>query len=79
MGTNDARLIAVDAATGQPCDTFGRNGQVHVDPGMELLWPGEFQMTSPPVVVGDTVVVGSAIGDNARVAAPVGSVRAFDA
>ncbi len=79
MGTNDARLIAVDAATGQPCDTFGRNGQVRVDPGMELLWPGEFQMTSPPVVVGDTVVVGSAIGDNARVAAPVGSVRAFDA
>ena len=79
MGTNDARLIAVDAATGRPCDSFGLNGEIRVDPGMELLWPGEFQMTSPPVVVGDTVVIGSAIGDNARVAAPVGSVRAFDA
>ena len=79
MATNDARLIAVDVTTGRPCDAFGSNGVVRVDPGMELLWPGEFQMTSPPVVVGDTVVIGSAIGDNARVAAPVGSVRAFDA
>ena len=75
MGTNDARLIAVDATTGRPCDSFGSNGEVRVDPGMELLWPGEFQMTSPPVVVGDTVVIGSAIGDNARVAAPAGSVH----
>jgi quinoprotein glucose dehydrogenase len=45
---------------------------------MELWWPGEFQITSPPVIVSDVVIIGSAIGDNARVAAPVGSVRAFD-
>ena len=79
MATNDARLVAVDVTTGRPCDSFGSNGEVRVDPGMELLWPGEFQMTSPPVVVDDTIVIGSAIGDNARVAAPDGSVRAFDA
>ena len=77
-GTNDARLIAVDAATGERCRDFGSNGEVRIDPGMELLWPGEFQITSPPVVVGETVVVGSAISDNARVVAPTGSVRAFD-
>jgi quinoprotein glucose dehydrogenase len=46
---------------------------------MELVWPGEFQVTSPPVVIGDTVVVGSAISDNVRVVAPHGTVRAFDA
>jgi quinoprotein glucose dehydrogenase len=79
MGTNDARLIALDAGTGEPCNGFGTEGEVRIDPGMELWWPGEFQITSPPVVVNDTVIVGSAIGDNARVAAPVGSVRAFDA
>ena len=79
MGTNDARLIAVDAATGRRCAGFGENGEVWIDPGKALMWPGEFQITSPPVTVGDTVVVGSAIADNARVAAPVGSVRAFDA
>lgn len=78
-GTNDARLIAVDARTGQLCSDFGERGEVRIDPGMELWWPGEFQITSPPLVAGDTVVVGSSIGDNARVVAPNGSVRAFDA
>jgi quinoprotein glucose dehydrogenase len=78
MGTNDARVVAIDARSGERCADFGDNGEVRVDPGMELWWPGEFQITSPPVIVGDTVIVGSAIGDNARVAAPAGSVRAFD-
>jgi len=36
-------------------------------------------MTSPPAVVDDVVVVGSAINDNERVDAPSGAVRAFDA
>jgi len=78
MGTNDRRLIAVDLESGLPCDGFGRQGVVAVDPGMALRWPGEFQITSPPVVAGDTVIVGSAISDNARVEAPRGTVRAFD-
>lgn len=78
MGTNDARVIAVDARTGIPCSAFGDNGEVRINPGMELRWPGEFQITSPPVVIGDTVIIGSAISDNARVVAPAGSVRAFD-
>ena len=79
MGTNDARLIAIDATSGSRCSDFGEDGEVRIDPGMELWWPGEFQITSPPAIVGDTVIVGSAISDNARVAAPAGSVRAFDA
>ena len=47
-------------------------------PGMELVWPGEFQITSAPVSSAMSSIVGSAIGDNARVAAPHGTVRAFD-
>jgi quinoprotein glucose dehydrogenase len=43
------------------------------------LWPGEFQITSAPVVTRGVVVVGSSISDNARVDAPLGTVRAFDA
>lgn len=78
MGTNDARVIALNAANGQRCREFGNNGEIRIDPGMPLIWPGEFQITSPPVVVNDTLIVGSAISDNARVQAPVGSVRAFD-
>lgn len=78
MGTNDARVIARDAATGLPCADFGAQGEVKLDPGMPLDGPGEFQITSPPVVGRDVVVVGSALADNRRVSAPKGTVRAFD-
>jgi len=79
MGTNDGRLMSIDAKSGTPCTEFGAAGAVNIDPGMDLLWPGEFQITSPPVILNDIVVVGSAISDNARVVAPSGAVRAFDA
>jgi quinoprotein glucose dehydrogenase len=79
MGTNDVRVIALDARTGIPCADFGDNGQVKIDVGKELLWPGEFQITSAPVVSRGVVVVGSSIADNVRVDAPLGVVRAFDA
>lgn len=78
MGTNDARVIALDAKTGQPCDGFGKAGEVKLDPGAPLEYAGEFQVTSPPVVARDVVVVGSAFADNRRVDAPRGIVRAFD-
>ena len=72
MGTNDVRVIALDARTGIPCADFGRGGEVRLDIGMKLEWPGEFQITSAPVVGRGVVVVGSAIADNRRVDAPVG-------
>ena len=40
---------------------------------------GQYGVTSPPAIVGDVVVVGSAIGDNRRVDLERGTVRAFDA
>jgi quinoprotein glucose dehydrogenase len=76
--TNDARLIALDAKTGAPCADFGSNGEIRIDIGMPLEWPGEFQITSAPLVSRGVIVVGSAIADNRRVDAPPGTVRAFD-
>src|SRR5947209_4823677 len=70
FGTLDARLIALDAATGH------------------LVWEnkllseandGNYQVTSPPVIAGSTVIVGSSIGDNSRAQMYRGTVRAFDA
>jgi quinoprotein glucose dehydrogenase len=78
-GTNDARVLALDAKTGLPCADFGTRGEVKITPSMPLLWPGEFQITSAPVVASGVVIVGSAIGDNQRAAAPFGTVHAFDA
>lgn len=77
-GTNDHRLVAIDLKDGARCRTFGENGEVKIDPQFELEWPGEFQITSAPVILGDTVAVGSAISDNVSVEAPRGTVRAFD-
>ena len=79
VGTNDARVIALDARTGISCAGFGSNGEVKLDIGKPLVWPGEFQITSAPVVSRGVVIVGSSISDNVRVNAPAGTVRAFDA
>ncbi|MGH7545429.1 MAG: pyrroloquinoline quinone-dependent dehydrogenase, partial [Gemmatimonadota bacterium] len=77
----DARLVALDALTGRPCGDFGRKGQVDLSTDLVNApgWLGEYAVTSPPLVVHDLVVVGSAIADNQRVDAPSGVVRAFDA
>lgn len=76
--TLDARLVAVDAETGEPCKDFGDRGQVSLR-GVPRYIQGQYHMTSPPAVIDDLVVVGSAIDDNSRVEMPSGVVRAFDA
>lgn len=81
MGTIDARLIAVDSASGKPCEDFGEAGQIDLRRGLRVA-PFEYQayqVTSPPLVVDGLVVIGSSIADNSRVAPASGEVRAFDA
>jgi len=76
--TLDARLIALDGATGDPCIDFGNRGQVSLRDVARYI-PAQYHMTSPPAVIDDLVVVGSAIDDNSRVDMSSGVVRAFDA
>jgi quinoprotein glucose dehydrogenase len=76
--TIDAHLIALDAANGSPCADFGRNGQISLR-DVSGFRPGWYHMTSPPAVIDDLVIVGSAIDDNALADMPSGVVRAFDA
>ena len=40
MGTNDVRVIALDARTGIPCADFGAGGEVKIESGMSLLLAG---------------------------------------
>ncbi|HTO07133.1 MAG TPA: pyrroloquinoline quinone-dependent dehydrogenase [Myxococcota bacterium] len=80
LATLDARLIALDALTGQPCAGFGNAGSVNLLAGITPLYDEwEYNVTSPATVVGDLVVVGSSIADVVRPDAPPGDVRAFDA
>jgi quinoprotein glucose dehydrogenase len=76
--TQDARLIALDGATGEPCLAFGNRGQISLRDVARYV-PGNYHMTSPPAVIDDVVVVGSGIDDNSRVDMPSGVVRGFDA
>lgn len=80
--TLDARLIALDAGTGKPCEEFGDHGQVDLSRGVRFEnvsgWQ-EYSVTSPPAILGNNVIVGSAIGDNRAVQLELGIVRAFDA
>jgi quinoprotein glucose dehydrogenase len=79
MTTNDARLLALDAATGKPCDGFGRGGAARPEIDIPTLFEGEYQITSPPTIAGDVVMVGSAIADTLRTHGPSGRISAFDA
>jgi len=79
MGTNDERLMAVDATTGKRCAEFGSNGEVPATQDRPEQFPGERKITSAPVVVNGIVAVGSFVMDNLRTDAPRGTVFAFDA
>jgi quinoprotein glucose dehydrogenase len=81
VATVDGRLIALDAATGRPVTSFGDSGTVDLRRGLRNA-PFEFaeyEVTSPPAVVNDLIVVGSAVADNNRTDAASGEVRAYDA
>jgi len=80
-GTLDARLLALDGETGKPCRDFGADGKVDLnkDAATQTDWTGGYQVTSPPAIYKDLVIVGSSIADNWRVDTGRGIVRAFDA
>lgn len=79
VGTFDARLIALDANTGNLCVDFGRKGQIDLSKGIRRYRKWDYSLTSPPTVVGNLVIVGSSIGDNGAANLESGIVRAFDA
>ena len=81
VGTLDARLIALDGTTGGLCEDFGDHGEIWLNKDV-LAEEGDwinYTVTSPPVIVDDIVVVGSAIGDNQAVESELGIVRGIDA
>lgn len=70
FGTIDARLMAISAKNG----TLAWETKISDQPN-----DGNYQITSPPVVSGSVVIVGSSIGDNGRAEMERGTVRGFDA
>ncbi len=79
FGTLDARLFALDAATGRPCQDFGTNGQVDTKIGMGSTPPGYVSINSPPTIVRGIIVTGHQVLDGQSRWAPSGVIRGFDA
>ncbi|MBS0366903.1 MAG: pyrroloquinoline quinone-dependent dehydrogenase [Proteobacteria bacterium] len=79
VGTQDARLIALDAADGKPCAGFGHDGSVDLKAGMGEVVPGEYGPNDPPAIVADRVILGGRVNEDMRADMPGGVVRAFDA
>ncbi len=79
----DAFLIALDAKTGKPVESFGEAGRVDLMAGLRGP-PGRrlkdvFQ-SSPAALYGDTLIVGNTINDRPpRRAGIPGDLRAYDA
>jgi quinate dehydrogenase (quinone) len=76
--TIDARLIAVDADTGEFCQGFGNNGQVDLKAGLGDVPDSYYQLSSAPLMAGTTVVVGGRVADNVQTDMPGGVIRGFD-
>jgi quinoprotein glucose dehydrogenase len=79
------RLVALDARTGRPVTEFGNDGVVDLFEG--LRWRGDgpeagaIGNSSPPLVIGDAVIVGPALKVGLRVESRAnvpGDIRAFD-
>ena len=82
-GTGDGWLTAVDAASGLPAQGFGDRGRVSLEDGLPRARENPSRLPppsrSPPLVVGDRVIVGSSVHDYlaTKENAP-GFVRVYD-
>ncbi len=80
------RLVALDAATGQPFPDFGDGGKVDLKQDFDQeIWPdlvtGEAGLHSAPVISGNTILIGAAFREGftpAKMANTKGYVRAYD-
>jgi quinoprotein glucose dehydrogenase len=73
-------LVSIDAKTGEPDSSFGRGGRVDLKEGLGRKIDARlYTVSSPPIVVGDVVVVGSAMTEGTGYQeTPPGHVRGFD-
>ena len=78
-GTLDAKLIALDAATGAPCEGFGENGTVDLWQDIGERVPGWYAVTAPPAIVRGIIVTGAQVKDGQAEDAPSGVIRGYDA
>ncbi|GHC72332.1 glucose/quinate/shikimate family membrane-bound PQQ-dependent dehydrogenase [Limoniibacter endophyticus] len=78
MPTADARLLALDAETGELCTSFAEGGTLRLERGMPYNPAGYYYSTSPPVAVNGLLIIGGAVNDNFSIYSQSGVIRAYD-
>lgn len=78
LPSSNAKLYALDAETGKLCEDFGDKGAIDLTHNMPNKQPGYLNPTSPPVIAGDTLIIGASVNDNYAVESPSGVIRAYD-
>ena len=78
IGTLIGEIFALDAETGERCRDFADGGRADMSIGVGEVSIGNCGITSPPAVMGDRLIVGSAIGDNRAVELERGIVRSLE-
>jgi len=76
--TFNARLVVLDAETGQVCSSFAQNGSIDLRANMGVSKASDQIGTSPPMVVNGRLIIGERITDNVNRNIPSGVVRAYD-
>ena len=72
-------LLALDAASGALCSSFGKEGRVDLRDGISPYPHGQYYVSSAPQVIHGKVVVGGGIPDGQFWGGPSGVIRASDA
>ena len=81
IATGIGELIALDARTGQPIASFGKNGRVDLQAALirkeeDRRFVG---FNAPPMIVGNSIVVGCTVFDRPTAPEmPAGHIQAFD-
>ncbi|TAM81971.1 MAG: quinoprotein glucose dehydrogenase [Acidobacteria bacterium] len=75
--TPDARLFALDPATGKPCKGFGQYGSIDLREGVAKFPKLQYDLTSPPVIYKDLIITGSEVQEYPS-KGNSGAVRAFN-
>ncbi len=73
----DGRIVALDADSGKLCKDFGEKGIVDLNK-MKNFGVDKIQLSSPPAIYKNLLIIGSSIPDNVRMNMPHGIVRALD-
>ncbi|MEY0462169.1 membrane-bound PQQ-dependent dehydrogenase, glucose/quinate/shikimate family, partial [Providencia rettgeri] len=60
------------------CRDFGQNGEINLLASMPYAYLGGYNPTSPPIVTGNTIIIGGSVTDNLSTQEPSGVIRGYD-